>query len=133
MKFLLARKTSRLTAALGWLLMYLLLVQGALPTLVLCFGSGGHIAVELPHSQVNHPLSQRQEPCLDVPLLFGKSEEQTLVVASGSALQFLVPVLVHAVAALQWLTAPPQADTSLCPDFSPLLPRAPVPPVILRI
>ena len=32
MKLLLVRKTYRLTAALGWLLMYLLLVQGTLPT-----------------------------------------------------------------------------------------------------
>jgi len=133
MTLLLARKTYRLTASLGWLLAYLLLVQGALPTLVLCFGSGGHIAVEMPHSHVNHPTPQSQGPCLDVPFLFEKPDEQTLVVASGSALQSLVSVLGHAATALQWLTAPPRADTSLRPDFSPLLPLAPLPPVILRI
>jgi hypothetical protein len=133
MKLLFARKTYHLSAALGWLLMYLLLVQGALPTLVLCFGSGGHIAVEMPHSHVNHPESQSQGPCLDVPFFFEKPEEQRLVVASGSALQSLVSVLAYTVAALQWLTAPPHADMSLHSSFSPLFPLAPVPPVILRI
>jgi hypothetical protein len=133
MTLLLARKTYRLTASLGWLLMYLLLMQGALPTLVLCFGSGGHIAVEMPHSHVNHPIPQSQDPCLDVPLLFEKPEEQTFVVAAGSALQSLASVLGHAAVALQWLTAPPRADPSLRPGFSPLLPIAPLPPVILRI
>jgi hypothetical protein len=132
MKTFVVRKTYHLATLRGWLFMCLFFAQGTLLSLVLCFGSGGHIAVEMPHSHVNHPTSQSQGPCLDVPLLFEKPEEQTLVVASGSASQALVPVLVHAAAALQWLT-PPCSDTSLRSGVPPILPLAFLPPVILRI
>jgi hypothetical protein len=140
MKSFFARKMSRLTIPLAWLFVYLLLVPGTLPGLVLCFGSNGHIAVERPHVPVSHPTSQRHGPCpqsqgscLDVLLLMEQPAEQTLVVAAGSALHALTTVLVYAVSTLQWLTALPHADTSLRPDFSPLLPPTPVPPVILRM
>jgi hypothetical protein len=128
-----ARKTSRVTTPLGWLFVYLLLVQGALPSLVLCFGSGGHIAVEIPHSPVSHPTSQSQAPCLDIVLLLEKPEEQTHAVAAVSAAHVLMPVLLHAAATMPWCTGPLLSDMSLCAGFSPLLPRAILSPVILRI
>jgi hypothetical protein len=133
MKTFFARKTSRLTTPLGWLFVYLLLVQGTLPSLVLCFGSGGHIAVETPHSPVSHPTSQNQAPCLDVLLHVEKPEEQTLVVASGVASHALMPLLVHAATALQWCTAPLPSDMSSRWGFSLLFLLAFLRPVILRI
>jgi hypothetical protein len=113
MKFFGAKTTYRLTSPLGWLLVYLLLVQGAMPTLVLCFGSSGHIAVEIPHSPISHPTSQSQGPCLDVLLLMAKPDEQTLVVAPALAVQSPAPILAPAAAALWWFTVAPRAGTSL--------------------
>jgi hypothetical protein len=133
MKFFGAKTTYRLTTPLGWLLAYLLLVQGTMPTLVLCFGSSGHIAVETPHSPISHPMSQSQGSCLDVLLLMEKPDEQTLVVAPALAEQSLTPILAHTAAALWWLTASPRADTSLHFGFTPILPLALLSPVILRI
>jgi hypothetical protein len=133
MTFFYARKICRLTTPLGWLLVYLLLVQGALPTLVLCFGSSGHIAVEIPHSPVSHPESQSQGPCLDVLLLMEKPEEQTLVVAPASARQSLVSAMAHAAATLQWGTAPLHSATPRRAGFSPPPLLALLSPVILRI
>jgi hypothetical protein len=128
-----ASKTSRLTTPLRWLFVYLLLVQGALPSLVLCFGSGGHIAVETPHSPGSHATPQSQGPCLDVFLHVEKPEEYTSLVAPGAASHTLLPVLAHAAAALPWGTALPHAKASLSSSLSPLLPLAPLSPIILRI
>jgi hypothetical protein len=133
MKPFFTRKTSRLTTPLGWLFVYLLLVQGTLPSLVLCFGSGGHIAVETPHSPVSHSTPQSQEPCLDVFLHVEKPVEHTSLVAPGAASHTLLPVLAHAAAALPWGTASPRAEASLSFGLSPLPPLAPLSPVILRI
>jgi hypothetical protein len=132
MKTFFARKTSCLTTPLGWLFVYLLLAQGTLPSLVLCFGSGGHIAVETPHCPISHQTSQSQDPCVDILLYMEKPEEQTLMVASGSASYALMPALVQAATALQWCTAPPGVEASLHVGFSPLLPLTSL-PVILRI
>jgi hypothetical protein len=106
MKTFLARTPYYVTVPLGWLLVYLLLVQGALPSLVLCFGGTGHIAVERPHSPDNHATSQSQAPCLDVLLFMEKPEEQTLVVASSPAQQALVAALGIAAAFVQSFTPP---------------------------
>jgi hypothetical protein len=133
MKFFGAKTTYRLTSPLGWLLVYLLLVQGAMPTLVLCFGSSGHIAVEIPHSPISHPTSQSQGPCLDVLLLMEKPEAQTLVMAPATAVQSVAPILTYAAAALWWLTASLPSDTSRHLGFTPILPLALLSPVILRI
>jgi hypothetical protein len=132
MKTFFARKTSCLTTPLGWLFVYLLLVQGVFPSLVLCFGSDGHIAVETPHSPVSHSTSKSQGPCLDVLLLIEKPEEQTLTVAAGVASQCLMPILVQAAATTPWCTAPPGVEASLHVGFSSLLPLTSL-PVILRI
>jgi hypothetical protein len=133
MKTFFARKTSRVSIPLGGLFVYLLLIQGALPSLVLCFGSGGHMAVEMPHSPVSHPTSQSQGPCLDMVLLLEKPEKQTRAMASVSASHALMPVLGHAAATIQWCTGPLSSDMSLYAGFSPLLPLAMWSPVILRI
>ena len=127
------KKTSHIATPLGWLLVYLILVQGTLPSLVLCFGSNGHIAVETPHSPVNHPTSQNQDPCLDVPLLSERPKEQTSVMAPGSALQALVSFLMHVSLTPQRLPFPPHVDALRCSGFPPMLALAPLPPVILRI
>jgi hypothetical protein len=127
------KKTYRLATPLGWLLVYLILVQGTLPGLVLCFGSNGHIAVETPHSPVNCPTSQSQDPCLDVPLLSERPKEQTLVVASGSAWQALVSFLVPIYSPPQELPFPSHVDALLRSGFPPRLVLTPLPPVILRI
>ena len=108
MKTFFASKTSRLTTPLGWLFVYLLLVQGTLPSLVLCFGSGGHIAVETPHSPASHPTPQSQGPCLDVFLHVEKPEEHTSIVAPGAASHTLIPVLAHAAAATKARRRQPQ-------------------------
>jgi hypothetical protein len=132
MKTFFASKTSRLTTPLGWLFVYLLLAQGTLPGIVLCFGSGGHIAVEIPHSPVSHSTSQSQDPCLDVLLLMEKPKEQTLASASGVASHALMPVLVQAAVAQPWCTAA-GAAVWLSSGLSPLLPLALLSSVILRI
>jgi hypothetical protein len=133
MKTFVVRKTSHMTALLGWLCICLFFAQGTLLSLVLCFGSGGHIAVEMPHSHVNHPTSQSQGPCLDVPLLFEKPEGQTLVAASGSVAQALVSVLAHTASTLQWLMAPQCSNTAPGLGYTPILWLVFLPPVILRI
>jgi hypothetical protein len=127
------KKAYHIATPLGWLLVYLILVQGTLPSLVLCFGSNGHIAIETPHSPVNHPTSQTQDPCLDVRIIGEKSEEQTLAVASGSALQALVSFLMHVSSTPQEFTSPPHVDALRRSGFPPMLVLTPLPPVILRI
>lgn len=127
------KKTYHLATPLRWLLVYLILVQGTLPSLVLCFGSNGHIAVETPHSPVNHPTSQTQSPCFDVLIIGEKSDEPTLAVASGSAVQALVSFLGHVASALQGLPLPLHVDALRCVDFPLMLALTPLPPVILRI
>ena len=133
MKTFVTRKTSRLTTPLGWLFVYLLLVQGMLPGLVLCFGSSDHIAVETPHSPVSHPTPQSQGPCVDGLFYMEKPEEQMLVVASGSPSQVLMPVLTHTAMALQWRTAPLPSDTSSRSVFASILLPTFLRPVVLRI
>jgi hypothetical protein len=133
MKTFFASKTSRLTTPLGWLFVYLLLVQGTLPSLVLCFGSGGHIAVETPHSPVSHSTPQSQGPCLDVFLHVEKPEAHPFIVTPGAASHTLIPILAHAAAVLPWGTASPSPEASRYSGLSPLLPLAPLSPVILRI
>ena len=133
MKTFMVKKTYHALTLLGWLFMCLCFAQGTLLSLVLCFGSGGHIAVEMPHSQAHHPTSQSQSPCLDVPLLIEKPAGQALVVASNPASHAFVPVLMHAASALQWLMAPPCSAPSLGLGFASILLLAFLPPVILRI
>jgi hypothetical protein len=99
----------------------------------LCFSSGGHMAVEMPHSPVSHPTSQSQGPCLDMVLLLEKPEKQTRTMASVSASRALMPVLGHAAATIPRCTGPWSSDVSLYADFSPLLPLSMWSPVILRI
>jgi hypothetical protein len=99
----------------------------------LCFGSGGHIAVEIPHSPVSHPTSQSQGPCLDIVLLLEKPEKQTRAMASVSASHARMPVLGHAAATMPWCTGPLPSDMSLYAGFFPLLPLVMLSPVILRI
>jgi hypothetical protein len=127
------KKASYMATPLGWLLVYLILAQGTLPSLVLCFGSNGHIAVETPHSPVNHPTSQAQDPCLDVRIISEKSEEQKLTVASVSAWQTLVSFLVYASSTPQGLPFLPHVDALRRSGSPPMLTLAPLPPVILRI
>jgi hypothetical protein len=133
MKTFFDRKPYRMTAPLGCLLVYLLLAHGALPSLVLCFGSGGHIAVEKPHSPINHPTPQSQDRCLDVQLFMEKPEAQTLVVASSSALQAFVSFLAVAATFLQPFTLPWRSAILSPSVFSSIPPLALLRPVILRI
>jgi hypothetical protein len=133
MPTLFARKPSHVTVPLAWLLVYLFLVQGALPSLVLCFGGGGHVAVERPHSPDNHASPQSQAPCLDVLLFMEKPEEQTRVVASSSALQAIVSVLGIAATFVQPFTLswrPSILPPVACSAISSLVLLH---PVILRI
>ena len=81
---------------LGWMLIYLLIAQGMLPGLVLCFGDQGHVAVETPHRPFPHPTSQSQEPCLDLPLLKASGDEHPLVTVPSPPRQDLVPELGRA-------------------------------------
>ena len=128
-----ARKPYAVTVPLGWLLVYLLLVQGALPSLVLCFGGGGHVAVERPHRSDNHASPHSQAPCLDVLLFMEKPEGQTLITASNPALQAAVAALAIAAACVQPFTP------SWCLNIVPLVIFSSVSslvllrPVILRI
>ena len=64
--------------AVGWLLLSLLLIQGSLPGLVLCFGVNGHVAVETPHNVPSYPSSQEEGPCLDFPFISVSSDDRLL-------------------------------------------------------
>ena len=128
-----ARKPYYVTMPLAWLLVYLLLVQGALPSLVLCFGGGDHIAVERPHSPDTHASPQSQAPCLDVLLFMEKPAGQTLVTAANPALQALVAALGIGAACVQPFT--PLWRPNILPPvvFSSVFSLALLRPVILRI
>lgn len=56
-------------SALGWALLTLMLFQGAVLGLVLCFEDNGAIAVEIPHQRASHTALPSHAPCLDRPLL----------------------------------------------------------------
>jgi hypothetical protein len=80
-------------------LVYLLISQLSLPTLVMCFGGNGHLAVEATH--VPAQSSETQEhggPCLDVPLLVTRSDDRPLIMISGLAPSASIPLL-HTFAA----------------------------------
>lgn len=59
---------------------YLLISQGPLPVLVMCFGGTGHIAVETAHAPSQAPAaSQHDGPCRDLPLLIASPDGYPLV------------------------------------------------------
>jgi hypothetical protein len=75
---LLVKKTNRWAIALSSLLVYLLLGQIPLSSLVMCFGENGHFALEMPHNASTASTSQHDEalPCLDFPLLMASSDHR---------------------------------------------------------
>ena len=78
MTLLLVKKTNRWAIALSSLLVYLLLGQIPLSSLVMCFGENGHFALEMPHNASTASTSQHDEasPCLDFPLLMASSDHR---------------------------------------------------------
>ena len=77
-------------SVLGWVTLALLLLQGPLLGLVLCFEDNGHIAVETPHQRSTHTTLPSHAPCLDRPLLSaGRIESLSLVSSDASAYMLL--------------------------------------------
>ncbi len=96
-------KIRNLLSPLGILLAYFLIVQGPLTGLVMCFGGPSHIAVEVPHNNLNHPTPESQKPCLDVPLISvgdGDHHDYRLIAALRPAPQNLLLVLAPSAAFL---------------------------------
>jgi hypothetical protein len=133
MRFASFDSLGHVAALLGWMLIYLLVVRGVFPDLVLCFGDQGHVAVEISHRLCPHLTSQNQKPCLDLPLLQASGDEHLLVMVQSPTRQDLVTELVGVSATL------PLFGTVSAPDVLPfftLPPNAPIPslrPVILLI
>jgi len=72
--------------AFSGLLIYLLISQLSMPTLVMCFGGNGHLAVEATHAPAQSAGAQEHGgPCLDAPLLVTRSDDRPLVMRSGLA------------------------------------------------
>lgn len=92
MKHVFASEWNHITSFFGRLFAVLLIIQGPLPGLMMCFGSNGHIAIETSHSPFRHPTAQDQEPCLDVPLISVSSHNLPLMMAPSSMPQRFVPV-----------------------------------------
>ena len=104
-----------ITGLVWRLLVVLLVIQGALPGLVMCFGSNGHVAVEPPHRRCPHPTSQSQAPCLDLPFISVSSDARPLVVVRSSTLPELVPVPATLSGSLPLLAPAVFADVLLSP------------------
>jgi hypothetical protein len=92
------RKDIRLLLPLHGLVLCLLLSQGPLAGLVMCFGVGGHLQVEPAHPGDSHglPAPGPQRPCLDVPLIssLATSGGSSLPSDLSSGLQVKEPVVV---------------------------------------
>jgi hypothetical protein len=133
MKCLFMRKRSHLIGPLGWLFTALLILQGPLPALVLCFGANGHVAVEVPHNRFPHPTSQSQAPCLDLPLISMQSDAPPLIAFPEQAPQRPVPILASLAAPLAWSAGVPPSATLGCHTSLATLPGVSLPTVVLRI
>jgi len=124
MRFASFDSLGRVAALLGWLLIYLLVVRGVFPDLVLCFGDQGHVAIETSHRFCPHLTSQDPKPCLDLPLLQASSDEHLLVMVPSPTRQDLVTELVGLYSTL------PLFGTVTAPDALPfftLPPNASIP------
>lgn len=65
-------------------LIFLLLSQLAVPTLVVCFGSNGHLAVEMKHAPAASTGPQDHGgPCVDAPVLVARSDDRAVNLLSG--------------------------------------------------
>lgn len=87
------QRYNRCVLAFSGLLIYLLISQLSLPTLVMCFGGNGHLAVETPHapSQAAGPQAHGG-PCLDTPVLVARSDDRPAVMLSGLGLFAPIPL-----------------------------------------
>ncbi len=84
-------RSQRNRAALGWGLLILLLLQGPLLRLVLCFEDNGRIVVETPHQRSTHTTLPSHSPCLDQPLLnAGRMESSSLALVSSHASAYIL-------------------------------------------
>lgn len=77
-------KLNKLTIIAYWLFTYLLISQGSLPALVVCFGQDSHAAVEMPHKP--SPSEEHGGSHTDIPLSVSH-DEQPFVSALGPAPQ----------------------------------------------
>ena len=85
--------------AFSGLLIYLLISQLSMPTLVMCFGGNGHLAVEATHAPAQSAGAQEHGgPCLDTPLLVIRSDDRPLIMRSGLVPSAHLPLL-HVFAA----------------------------------
>lgn len=83
-------KLNKLTIIAYWLFTYLLISQGSLPALVVCFGQDSHAAVEMPHKP--SPSEEHGGSHTDIPLSVSH-DDQPFVSALGPALQGIISVL----------------------------------------
>jgi hypothetical protein len=110
--------------AFSGLLIYLLISQLSMPTLVMCFGGNGHLAVEATHAPAQPAGAQEHGgPCLDAPLLVTRSDDRPLIMRSGLALSAHLPLL-HVFSAF------PSPEVSVSALPTPFL-QALVPPSLL--
>lgn len=80
--------------AFSGLLIYLVISQLSMPTLVMCFGKNGHLAVEATHAPAQPAGTQEHGgPCLDAPLLVTRSDDRPLIMRSGLAPSAHLPLL----------------------------------------
>lgn len=110
--------------AFSGLLIYLLISQLSMPTLVICFGGNGHLAVEATHAPAQSAGTQEHGgSCLDAPLLVTRSDDRPFIMLSGLALSAHLSLL-HVFAAL------PLHEVSVSSLPTPFL-QALVPPSLL--
>ena len=87
------QRYNRHVLAFSGLLIALLISQLALPTLVMCFGGNGHLAMETSHvpSQPSRP-QEHGGPCFDAPVLVARSDDRPVTMLSGLAPSAPVPL-----------------------------------------
>lgn len=84
----------RRALAFSGLLIYLLISQLSMPTLVMCFGGNGHLAVEATHAPAQSSETQEHGgPCLAAPVLVARSDDRPVKLLSDFNLSAHLPLL----------------------------------------
>ena len=84
----------RRALAFSGLLIYLLISQLSMPTLVMCFGGNGHLAVEATHAPAqSSETPEHGGPCLDAPVLVARSDDRPVKLLSDFNLSAHLPLL----------------------------------------
>lgn len=81
------KHTHKRSLAFSGFLIYLLISQLPLSTLVMCVGGDGHLALEVVHEPADSSAPQRHGgPCLDFPVFLAGSDHHQALMINGAVL-----------------------------------------------